>query len=785
MPTPSDSIGFDAYRKWLGIPPGEQPPSHYRLLAIAPFEQDLDVIETAADVRMSHLRTYQTGPHSALSQKLLNEVAAAKLCLLDRQKKSAYDAELRQRLDAAQRPMPALPVAMPVPAVAPTQLALAAPQIEHEFSFSPVVTSRDGGEAVPSSVLARSQRRLQPIHLAVVALGGLAVGLLLAWLFMSGTGGRASARLAENRSSHEADLRTEKASPRSAPVAMLPPNLAGMLKSIERPSPLGVVAEKLVIHNAHSGPNNDVGTLECNVQLLHGNRKGWKRLAVAVPWAPNEDHRATLALPPERFDRLRVEITKWEKGAGALAEIEVLSADGRNLALGCPTIASGAMNGRLESEHVTDSVTSAADQDFGAWMLPAQTAGWVEVDLSLPRPEDLAGVTADKLVIWNQHNASHNDRGALECNVRLLARRREVWSEEAIVVPWVPNADHSVTLPLPSKRFDKVRIEITKWQQRSGGLAEVQVLRGANNLSLNCPAIAAAVFDEWRSGIRVTDGIVNSDAEGVGYWHLWLPTPGWVEVDLACLDAKYGAACRKLGLALALLDGDWQRGLLWLARGDDPSLRKLAHADLQNVFDTPEQLALGDAWWELAQQAEGEVRKRLLARSLWRYRQALHKLREFRKTQIQARFDDALPELPERDYLYFMPESELKHGWGMLRETFPMSVKGVRSPYALFMHAIANDSPHAAFHLGKRYRRFRGAAAINDSAGAGFSGELTFRVAADGRELWKSQPLQSAGSSQSFDLDVGGVDKIELFVDCSRTDGTSAHSVWIEPRLER
>src|SRR5437016_4429115 len=38
---------FDAYRKWLGIPPEDQPPHHYRLLGIAPFEDDPDVIQNA------------------------------------------------------------------------------------------------------------------------------------------------------------------------------------------------------------------------------------------------------------------------------------------------------------------------------------------------------------------------------------------------------------------------------------------------------------------------------------------------------------------------------------------------------------------------------------------------------------------------------------------------------------------------------------------------------------------------------------------------------------------
>lgn len=89
---------FDPYRKWLGIPPAEQPPHHYRLLAIGLFEDDPDVIESAADQRMAHLRTFQSGPHSAHSQKLLNEVAAAKLCLLSADRKAEYDGQLRLQM---------------------------------------------------------------------------------------------------------------------------------------------------------------------------------------------------------------------------------------------------------------------------------------------------------------------------------------------------------------------------------------------------------------------------------------------------------------------------------------------------------------------------------------------------------------------------------------------------------------------------------------------------------------------------------------------------------------
>ena len=92
---------FDPYYKWLGIPSEEQPPNHYRLLGIKVFEADPDVISTAADRQMSHIRSFQTGPNAALSQTLLNEISNARVCLLNPKKKEAYDDTLRRELQAA------------------------------------------------------------------------------------------------------------------------------------------------------------------------------------------------------------------------------------------------------------------------------------------------------------------------------------------------------------------------------------------------------------------------------------------------------------------------------------------------------------------------------------------------------------------------------------------------------------------------------------------------------------------------------------------------------------
>ncbi|MBC8872457.1 MAG: hypothetical protein H8E44_23745, partial [Planctomycetes bacterium] len=93
---------FDPYHKWLGIPPKLQPPNHYRLLGVELFESDLDVIDAAANQRMAYLQGLASGEHGELSQPLLNELAIARVCLMDPDDKEAYDAELKQQAESSE-----------------------------------------------------------------------------------------------------------------------------------------------------------------------------------------------------------------------------------------------------------------------------------------------------------------------------------------------------------------------------------------------------------------------------------------------------------------------------------------------------------------------------------------------------------------------------------------------------------------------------------------------------------------------------------------------------------
>ena len=117
----SQNAEFNPYRVWLGIPANKLPADYYSLLGLEKYESDPDVIESAADKVMAFVKTFQSGKYSKQSQQLLNEIAAARVCLLNEKAKAEYDAKLRAK----------------EPPSSPSQLGMVAPP--------PII----GGGAVP------------------------------------------------------------------------------------------------------------------------------------------------------------------------------------------------------------------------------------------------------------------------------------------------------------------------------------------------------------------------------------------------------------------------------------------------------------------------------------------------------------------------------------------------------------------------------------------------------------------------------------------------------------
>jgi hypothetical protein len=194
-------MSFDAYHKWLGIPPDEQPPNHYRLLGISLFESDADVISHAADQRMAHVRSFQAGKRAEYSQRILNEVATARVCLLDPEKKAEYDAALRARLAPAPTAARVIPTAVPLSPAVPSGAAPASPPPPPPTPPSPVAAQTLAPSASQDQAPADQPVQVLPVRyrpgskylpMAIVAaVGAVAVIVLLTYLAATGAfGGR-------------------------------------------------------------------------------------------------------------------------------------------------------------------------------------------------------------------------------------------------------------------------------------------------------------------------------------------------------------------------------------------------------------------------------------------------------------------------------------------------------------------------------------------------------------------------------------------------------------------
>ena len=194
---------FDPLHKWLGIPPEEQPPNHYRLLGIAAFESDTEVIDAAADKQLAFLHDLTNGEYGEEAEQLSNQVSAARLCLLNPEKKSAYDSTLHGQQERSQTalrdPSAGSPLTLPSsagPAINPGtgpsinpvtgEPYIAAPS--DSSPLDPAYTVASSAKSKSASVASVSTRRSRPKSktkkylmassaLCLIVLGLVAIGV--------------------------------------------------------------------------------------------------------------------------------------------------------------------------------------------------------------------------------------------------------------------------------------------------------------------------------------------------------------------------------------------------------------------------------------------------------------------------------------------------------------------------------------------------------------------------------------------------------------------------------
>jgi hypothetical protein len=94
-------VPIDVYRDWLKIEATNRPLDFYQILKLSRFEDNIGKIRDNYRKLNQYIRKFATGDYIEESQKLLNEIAKAMLCLTDTARKLEYDISLGRKVGVA------------------------------------------------------------------------------------------------------------------------------------------------------------------------------------------------------------------------------------------------------------------------------------------------------------------------------------------------------------------------------------------------------------------------------------------------------------------------------------------------------------------------------------------------------------------------------------------------------------------------------------------------------------------------------------------------------------
>ena len=109
------------------------------------------------------------------------------------------------------------------------------------------------------------------------------------------------------------------------------------------------------------------------------------------------------------------------------------------------------------------------------------------------------------------------------------------------------------------------------------------------------------------------------------------------------LDSSNGEAASTFGRFLVFIKGDWDTGLPLLAKGGGEDMRELALADIKGAEKAMEMVALGDAWWSMAERAKAGVYRQACAdrASHWYAKAFVNLPDSLDKLHVKGRLDEA------------------------------------------------------------------------------------------------------------------------------------------------
>ncbi len=588
--------GFNPYYKWLGIPPNEQPANFYRLLGIQTFEADPDVIQAAADQRMAHLRNYQTGQHADLSQRLLNEVAAARVGLLNPAKKAAYDKQLRAKVQAIQTAADEANQAAADEAnqaaveegyaVAPSDGLLAGMLDELDYPTAPVRTRRFFG---------RSRSR---VSLAKIITGVAVVGAL--WLLI--------------------DNWQWSANPPTTPEPTVQPQQRVIVESAKKTKQSDDAAKRPKASDATAEVKNPVEALPWADALQKSADK-------PAP-SPKKSAQAHLSLTPDTNPSSSDPTTVASPDRGSPAELNSGLPDGF-ASKRQPPRERVAVPGAVDQEQAMKLARDLYKDDLAK----AKTA---EDKLALARRLFEQAVSAPSA-----------DAGTFV----LLQLARDT------AVQAVDGAAAFTAVDAMAERYQidapAMKAEILATFAKKARTLPQHVLLAEQAARLMDEAAAAGSFPAAADlgKLAISEGGQAHNKELVARVKACLPD----FQNAAKLVAEFEAAKAKLteapedpeanltaGRFYCFIKGDWKTGLPHLAKASDLGLRVLAGKELAAApAQADDQLVLADGWWDVGQSEEGVAKLAVLRHAKsWYSKADLLVTEALNKAKIGKRLDE-------------------------------------------------------------------------------------------------------------------------------------------------
>ncbi len=571
---------FDPYYTWLSIAPEEQPPDHYRLLGLRTFEDNPEVIENASDQRMAHLRTFQSGKHSQQSQTLLNKVAAAKVCLLNPEKKTDYDADLRERMEAAAAATGREGDLSATPAGFSHQIDAekAEPVTPHESAEEPPDTGkRDRKQAILAG--------------GVVA---AVIFLLVMGAFFAVTSGRRPSQ--DDQQAAETGQQDEILP--SRPPTVSPPRFP----------PKGRTRGNPPKRRRPGGPQTPADP-------VHVDESPKPVLPVDVtpePVPPDEPPAADVMppdvpgpSPPSDTDR-PIDTTPPDVGP--------LPPAARKFPLPSPDEQQEAIRQLNEIYDLSKSRTrpeklELARELFG--LSKKSRGNPAEKFVLLRKAMDLAGEGGDADFMLEAVDAIGADfqMDTLVVKGKMLRSFAEEATDSAAIGSLVEAALRYTEEAVAAGKYDyAANIATTVFQtcQRSRG-------KDFRKTAFDLRQRVRKLHDEHQE-LQAATLAVEADPDN-------------------------RAAHFALGRLYCFGRRDWTRGLPHLAKGSDPELSALAERELAAPAEPAEQAALGDAWWDLADTREGDEKKTLLLHAGAWYKKAQRGLRGLDRAKAAKRLE--------------------------------------------------------------------------------------------------------------------------------------------------